>query len=236
MSFNKVMQTKFIFKELISDEEITVFLLKKMLFSPNFFLLINEHYSLENLKKFIDTLLLETFPRTFYNLIGKCIENNNFKELFITLIITSYICQFNDNLEKYILPNLGKEDLTEDEKSEIIRIFKHFSFKMFDIIRKENKKTEKEKQDILILLSGINKEKKLEKLFGHKEIHKKILEKIYFKLNRIVLSKSFSLAITLLIWFGFVLISWYYDKWQIFGTLTSFGFIYLFKTSPEVNY
>lgn len=123
-----------------------------------------------------------------------------------------------DKLKKYILPNLGDiKNFDNDKKREIINIFEDFSLKVFDIMQKN------EKTDILDLLSRIEKS---EDLFEPKKIHENIWEKISFKFSRIELSKRLIIIIAFIFWAGLVFVSWKFDKWEIFGTISSFGLIY----------
>ncbi len=99
---NKIGNNGFIeilFKELIEINEEAIFILKKLLFNSNLFFKIFGNNHLERLKIRIQNYLNYYFPKSFKNLIEKEIILKDFRELFLFLIITSYIKQFNKNLD-----------------------------------------------------------------------------------------------------------------------------------------
>lgn len=85
----------------MEDNEEAIYLLKKILFTPELFVEIYKNYYLKNLKKTLKNYIFNIFPKNFSRVIEKCIVNNNFKDLLNLLTIISYIRQFNQNLNNF---------------------------------------------------------------------------------------------------------------------------------------
>lgn len=112
-----------IFRELLKDNLEPIYIIKKLLLSPELIIEIHKNSFLENLKKSINIYISNLFPRNFCKIIEKCIINDNCKDLFNLLFIISYIKQFNKdlnnfetafkyiNLKENLVPSL---DLNED--------------------------------------------------------------------------------------------------------------------------
>ena len=90
-----------LFKEVMKNEKVSIYLLNKILFNPKLIIEIYNNEILKNLKDRINNFILNNFPQSLCKIIEKCIKKENFKDLFTILIIVSYIKQFNQDLSNF---------------------------------------------------------------------------------------------------------------------------------------
>ena len=90
-----------LFRELLIDGDESLYLLKKIFLNSELFFEIYHSSLLKNLKRIIKSYISNIFPKSFSNVIEKCLEYKNFRDLFNLLITISYIKQFNHNLDNF---------------------------------------------------------------------------------------------------------------------------------------